>query len=224
MKRTETATPPSSKRKAVFPITGWLLAMLSWAMLLAPNGAMAAIYTFVDENGTVHFTNAPTDSRYRPSRIGGPSRSGKAIKAGNPRLYEEHIRRAASRYEMDPMLIKAVIKTESNFDCMAVSSKGAKGLMQLMPGTASDLKVWDPFDPQENIYGGTSYLRQMLARFGGNLRLALAAYNAGPTRVEASRGIPMIPETQQYVTTVIHHYRQMTATAPHSTGWLRAAN
>ena len=208
-------------------MAGQLLTVLVWALLLAPDGAQAAIYTFVDHQGTVHFTNVPNDPRYklgviRPQFRG--SSSGRASKAGDPRLYEEHIQRAANRYEMDPLLIKAVIKTESNFDCQAISSKGAQGLMQLMPGTAADLNVFDPFDPQENIFGGTNYLRQMMARFGGNLRLALAAYNAGPGKVEAAQGIPLIPETQQYVAKVIQHYRQMTAAAAPSSRWLGAAN
>jgi len=211
------------KTKALMP--GWLLLILFWAFLLAPDGAWAAIYTFVDQHGTVHFTNVPNDPRYKPGVIRSQFRGvSRAARAGDPRLYEEHIQRAARRYEMDPLLIKAVIKTESNFDCQAVSSKGAKGLMQLMPDTAADLNVWNPFDPQENIFGGTNYLRQMMARFGGNLRLALAAYNAGPSRVEAAQGIPLIPETQQYVATVIQHYRQMTAAAAPASRWLGAAN
>jgi len=207
----------------------WLL-LLVLALALPPAAAWADIYTFTDQNGTVHFTNVPNDPRFRTkiteSRFRRPTGSVIARRStpGDPKLYEQHIQRAASHYAMDPLLIKAVIKTESDFDCHAVSPKGAKGLMQLMPGTAADLNVWNPFDPQENIYGGTNYLRQMLARFGGNLPLALAAYNAGPARVEASRGIPQIPETQQYVKRVIHHYRQMSATHQPSYSWLRAAN
>ena len=213
------------KRKERALMAGRLLTILAWALLLAPDFAQAAIYTFVDQQGTVHFTNVPNDPRYRPE----PERphyrrSSRPARAGDPRLYEEHIRRAAKRYEMDPLLIKAVIKTESNFDCMAVSSKGAQGLMQLMPETAADLNVWNPFDPQENIYGGTNYLCQMMTRFGGNIRLALAAYNAGPSRVEAAQGIPMIPETQQYVAKVLQHYRQLTAAAASPSRWLGAAN
>ena len=206
-------------------MAGRFLAVLVWAILLAPDGAQAAIYTFVDQQGTVHFTNVPNDPRYKPGVIRPQfRRSSNASRGGDPRLYEEHIQRAASRYEMDPLLIKAVIKTESNFDCLAVSSKGAQGLMQLMPGTAADLNVWDPFDPKENIFGGTNYLCQMMTRFGGNIRLALAAYNAGPGRVEAAQGIPLIPETQQYVAKVLQHYRQMTAAASPSSRWLGAAN
>ena len=203
---------------------GRLLAVLVWTMLLVPDSAWATIYTFVDKHGTVHFTNVPNDPRYKAGVVRPQSRGSRSPRPGDPRLYEEHIQRAASHYAMDPLLIKAVIKTESNFDCMAVSSKGAQGLMQLMPGTAADLNVWNPFDPKENIFGGTNYLRQMLARFGGNIRLALAAYNAGPNRVEAAQGIPLIPETQQYVARVLQHYRQMSAASSPSSRWLGAAN
>lgn len=220
----QTRKPSRRKGKRRALMAGHLLTALVWTLLLAPDGAQAAIYTFVDQQGTVHFTNVPNDPRYRPEAIRPQYRRSRVARAGDPRLYEEHIRRAASRYEMDPLLIKAVIKTESNFDCMAVSSKGAQGLMQLMPETAADLNVWNPFDPQANIFGGTNYLCQMMARFGGNLKLALAAYNAGPGKVEAAQGIPLIPETQQYVAKVLQHYRQMTAAASPSSRWLGAAN
>jgi soluble lytic murein transglycosylase-like protein len=182
------------------------------AMLGAPPAAQATIYTFVDENGTVHFTNVPKNSRYNYRLIGAAAGSGRPARAGDPRLYDEHISRAASAHDVDPLLVKAVIKVESNFDNLAVSRKGAKGLMQLMPGTAADLNVFDPFDPRANIFGGTSYLRQMLERFGGDVRLALAAYNAGPARVESAGGIPRIAETRQYVERVLGHYRRLSGT------------
>ncbi|MFZ5774642.1 MAG: transglycosylase SLT domain-containing protein [Thermodesulfobacteriota bacterium] len=186
------------------------------AVLLLSEVAQATIYTFVDARGTVHFTNVPNDPRYQKGivvpaslRMAARRPAPRSSVGADPRLFEEYILQAANRYAVDPQLVKAVIRVESNFDHRAVSSKGAMGLMQLMPGTASDLNVCDPFDPEANIHGGTCYLRQMLDRFGGDIRLALAAYNAGPGRVEEAMGIPMIPETQQYVGRVLQHYRQM---------------
>lgn len=118
----------------------------------------------------------------------------------------------ARRHALDPRLVAAVIKVESDFERKAVSSSGAQGLMQLMPQTAAELGVGDPFDPAQNIAGGTRYLRQMLDRFG-RLELALAAYNAGPRAVEKHRGIPPFAETQRYVQKVMSAYREM-ATLP----------
>jgi soluble lytic murein transglycosylase-like protein len=122
-----------------------------------------------------------------------------------PYSFDRHIQRAARAHQVAPMLIKAIIKTESNFNPRAVSSQGAQGLMQRMPGTARDLKVKDPFDAGQNIYGGTRYIRQMLDCYQGNLRLSLAAYNAGPGRVKKT--VPRIPETVAYVSKVMRLYR-----------------
>lgn len=109
------------------------------------------------------------------------------------------IDREATRHKLDVRLIQAVIETESAYSPCAVSPVGAMGLMQLMPGTAEGLQVSDPFDPSQNITAGTQYLKQMMERYGGDISKALAAYNAGPGRVDAAGGIPSIPETQEYV-------------------------
>lgn len=116
---------------------------------------------------------------------------------------------AAETHKVDPLLVKAVIKAESNFDPTAVSPKGARGLMQLMPGTARDMDVTDAFDPQQNIAGGTRYLGQMISNYNGNIVLGLAAYNAGPGRVTQTGMTRYIPETLLYVAKVIDNYRQL---------------
>jgi soluble lytic murein transglycosylase-like protein len=116
---------------------------------------------------------------------------------------EKSIQQAAAKYNLSPGLIRSVIRAESNFQPDAVSSAGAKGLMQLMPETAKELGVTNPFDIQQNIDGGSRYLRQMLDRFGGDLKLALAAYNAGPGAVEQYNGNVPYAETLQYVKRVL---------------------
>jgi soluble lytic murein transglycosylase len=117
------------------------------------------------------------------------------------------ISRFSRQHQLHPALIRAVIKAESDFDPMAVSRAGAVGLMQLMPQTAVQLEVQDLFDPEDNIGGGTKYLRQLLDRFRGNLPLALAAYNAGEHVVDRYRALPPIDETRQYVRKVLRYYR-----------------
>jgi hypothetical protein len=187
---------------------GFIVAVL----LAAP--VQAEMYMYADERGVVHFTNVPGDSRYQP--VARPRRFGAALgdSAITTALIPDHdafdavIRAAGSRYEVDPLLIKSVIRAESNFDCLAVSRKGAQGLMQLMPETADDMQVFDPFDPQENINGGTRYLRKMLGLFNDDLRLALAAYNAGPTRVIKLGRVPGIKETENYVRRVQLFYEE----------------
>lgn len=116
--------------------------------------------------------------------------------------YEGLIVEAARRFRLDPNLIRAVIRAESAFNPFAVSRAGALGLMQLMPEVAEELGVTDPFDPRENIFGGSLYLRRLLDHHHGNIELAVASYNAGPTAVRRHRGIPPYPETRKYVKNV----------------------
>ncbi|HEX2055772.1 MAG TPA: lytic transglycosylase domain-containing protein [Nitrospiraceae bacterium] len=112
----------------------------------------------------------------------------------------------AKQYRLEPALLRAVIKVESGFNPTAVSPKGARGLMQLMPPTAAALNVLDPFDPGENIRAGAGELRRLLDRFGGNLKLALAAYHAGETRVSRSISVPPFPSTKRYIREVLRYY------------------
>ncbi|MFP4085795.1 MAG: lytic transglycosylase domain-containing protein [Desulfobacteraceae bacterium] len=162
----------------------------------------ADIYCYEDENGVLHFTNVRTDSRYRIF-----SRSARRSPAQYIEDFADIIRTASRKYQVDPCLIKAIIKAESDFDHMAVSHKGAQGLMQLMPQTAVAMAVQDPFDPKENILGGTCYFSMLLKRFKNDRVLALAAYNAGPERVESCRGVPPFRETKDFVDKVLAYYR-----------------
>ena len=120
--------------------------------------------------------------------------------------YDDIIKAASDRYKIPEELIKAVIKQESNFKEDAVSNKGAVGMMQLMPQTSDVLGVEDPFDAEQNIFGSTQYLRQLIDLYGGNLNKALAAYNAGPNRVDNE--IPDIPETLGFIESVLDNYNK----------------
>ena len=175
-------------------------------LVAAPAAADRQIYTFVDERGVTHFTNLPPrDERYQPI----PRRERHGFSHGRiPKYggYDGLIGLTARENQVQPALVKAVIAAESNFDPGAVSRKGARGLMQLMPETAEQLGIADPHQPTDNVRGGTRYLRSMLDRYG-DLSRALAAYNAGPSAVDRYGGVPPYRETQDYVNRVLTYYR-----------------
>jgi soluble lytic murein transglycosylase-like protein len=170
--------------------------------------AAAEVYRLKAPDGTVYFTNAPTDPQYR--RMDGTSTGSEAgwlrLPRGDTRPYLNEIIEASNRYGVPDRLVTAVIRAESGFNPRAVSRKGAQGLMQLMPATASTLGVRNSFDPRENIHGGVRHLRGLIDRFPGNLPLAIAAYNAGEKAVITYGGIPPYPETQDYVGKVMRLY------------------
>lgn len=182
-----------------------IAALLLVLLLAGITPAEADIYRYVDANGRVQFTDTPTHGRWNMYRKEGPSTS-----TGH-RSYRDIIRRYANSYSLEEALVKAVIKVESDYQPRVVSKKGALGLMQLIPETAKSLKVRNPFDPSENIRGGSQYLRRMLDLFNNDLELALAAYNSGPSTVQRYGGIPPYDETRNYVKKVKHYldyYRQ----------------
>jgi soluble lytic murein transglycosylase len=179
-----------------------LAVIVTLSFLLLPCWpANGDVYRYKDKNGVWHFTNIKTDARYKIYLRESKKKAAEYIKA-----YDNIIHEASKRFGVSSSLIKAVIKAESGFNHRAVSHKGAKGLMQLMPSTADHMDVRNPFNPEENIFGGTRYLSLLLKRFKNNLRLALAAYNAGPEAVETHRGIPPFPETRTFVKRVLSYY------------------
>ena len=206
----------------------FLFPLFILALLLASGSmAEAQMYRYVDKDGVLHFTNVPTmpnhvktptlppyaaslmsNNAYSiTSRSFYPYRSFvRSCSIMNQGFFDPHIQYACQRYGLDYKLVKAVIAAESAFDPVALSPKGAMGLMQLMPGTSRDMGVLDPFDPTQNIDGGARYLRLLLDPFNNNIVLALAAYNAGPEAVQKHNGIPPYEETRNYVQRVLDLY------------------
>jgi len=185
--------------------------MLSLSIIPIANSSYADFYSYVDQKGVHHYTNIPpTDKRYKLKwRTKKASVKPNGIYAYS-KSYEEEILRAAKRHNLDPDLVKAVIKVESNFNSSAISRKGAIGIMQLMPDTADDYNVSNPFNPKENIDGGTKYLKKLMEMFSGDLELALAAYNAGENAViKYGFRVPPYSETINYVEKVLMHYNNL---------------
>lgn len=196
-----------------------MIALIVIFLLIQPAGLFADIYKYIDENGTICFTDSlPKDKKAilvlkedlrkksgKKDNIILTSSKRPNISAVAPAIsfYENLAFKIAKEYSLDPALIKAVITAESNWDPFALSKKGAMGLMQLMPSTAQILNVKNPYDPEENIRAGIRYLKYLLEKFNGDIVLAIAAYNAGPTIVERFGRIPPINETLQYVKKVL---------------------
>jgi soluble lytic murein transglycosylase len=179
-----------------------------------PLRAPAEIYMYRGPDGTMHFSNAPAKRGYRPyatERAPSSSRLYRIVDRQRHQAFDDLIVSSAARHRVDPALVKAVIRAESDFIPYARSPKGALGLMQLMPATARQHNVGHILDPAQNIEGGTQHLRLLLDQYRGNVRLALAAYNAGGGAVQRYGGIPPYPETIEYLQRVLRyreHYRQ----------------
>lgn len=198
---------PGGKPRAAHAACVLGLACAALVLAAGPAAARAddGIFKRVDPRGVVHFTNVrPGDgwTQVRPPR--GLHRSGRVRPV---RTYDPLIARAAREAGIPPALVKAVIHAESAFDPSAVSPKGAMGLMQLMPETARELGVRDPFAAEENVRGGTRYLGSLHRRYASWTH-TLAAYNAGPTAVDRYRGVPPFAETREYVRRVLSYYRR----------------
>lgn len=181
------------------------------ALSLNTGEAQADFYSYVDADGKLHLTNTPSSNflkeennkfKWHMSERGGDD-SGESYLS-----YDELIRKISRKYNMDPELIKAVIKAESNFNPKAVSRAGARGLMQLMPDTARYLGVKDIDDPKDNVDGGVRYLKYLMKKFDNDLSLVLAAYNAGEDVVRKYKGIPPYKETKLYVKKVLAYKKK----------------
>jgi soluble lytic murein transglycosylase-like protein len=213
--------PRAPRSRAPRRVLSSLAALVSLGALALglPGQASADIFSFTDAEGVVHFANRPVrDGRYRlylksPERRHGGSAGVTPFLPSDTSSerftrYDEWIRQAATLYQIPAELVRAVILVESNFDPRAVSPTGAQGLMQMMPETALRMQVRDAFDPRENIFGGTRYLRVLANMFNGDLELTVAGYNAGEAAVVRYAGIPPYEETQGYVTRVLTYYRR----------------
>jgi soluble lytic murein transglycosylase-like protein len=165
------------------------------------------VYSYVDDDGVHNFTNIPPKGAVRDLKTNNPvAFRGPAGAAGRDARYDSIIEKYAGQFRLDPSLVRSMIKTESDFDEQAVSPKGARGLMQLMPATARRVGVQNSFDPDQNIRGGMQHMRVLLDRFDNNLELSLAAYNAGENLVQRIGRIPHIRETHDYVRKITKKY------------------
>jgi len=184
---------------------GCLLSIVSYS-----SEVFADVYKYTDKNGRIYFTDRPPSKKYKLIIRTRPKSYSSALKvlAVNKKKYSPIIAVAAKKYNIDEALIHAVIRAESAYDARAVSSAGAVGLMQLMPGTAKQYGAKNRKDPMQNVFAGTRYLKYLLGLFPQNLKLAIAAYNAGENTVKRYKNkIPPYPETQKYVRQVMKFYK-----------------
>ena len=194
--------PKERKPFALFPLLACLLLFFTMSFW-SPFTAGATVAAYMDVQGNLHYMQGKSSRTNKKIAINRPFP--RSTRESTPQTINTFIQAAATEHGIDPLLIKAIIKAESNFDPTAVSPQGAQGLMQLMPATAKDLQVSNPFDPQENITGGAKYLRFLLDSYRWDVELSLAAYNAGPGNVK--QAIPNIPETRAYVAKVLSNYQ-----------------
>jgi soluble lytic murein transglycosylase-like protein len=192
---------------------GRLIIGFFFIFLFVGSPLYADIYMYIDKNGVIHYTNVPVESEgnsvkfllYQKEVIR-EKKQFDIFDNNDFNSIDSYIFEASHYYDVSFPLIKAIIKVESDFNTMAISKKGAMGLMQIMPFNFKELSIRDPFDPWENIMGGVSYFKNMLTKFNGDLSLSLAAYNAGPNAVDKYGSIPPYPETINYVEKVLKYY------------------
>jgi len=204
-------------RKKLFVLAGVSLL----AILCQPRLGRADIYQYTDDKGVIHFSNVSVGNSKKFKRVktepaaqreqeaaARPAIASSAPRqsSGAPAAYADIINTACDRHGVDPALVHAIVKVESDFNPTALSSKGAMGLMQLMPQTAMNMNVSNSFNPNENIDGGVKYLKYLMDRYEGNLSLALAAYNSGETAVKKWGTVPPFRETQNYVQRILKIY------------------
>lgn len=184
-----------------------LLGGLLLCPFLAPAAKADKIVVLLDETGHKIYVNTGENSTSVDWMKRSFHPSGFPISGRVPANIDQLVEQTAIRFQVDPELIRAIIRVESDYDPKAVSRKGAMGLMQLVPATALRFGVVNPFDPKQNLDGGVNYLKYLMGLFGGDLSLALAAYNAGEHSVQRSGGVPAFPETQNYVRKVTSIYK-----------------
>jgi soluble lytic murein transglycosylase-like protein len=204
------------------PIISCAVVLIAATLYTTPAEAASKIYTFVDGDGIRHYTDVPDNNRYKllvlsPRDMTQSGQYYDQSLMARATQYDSIIEKAALSAAVEPNLLRAVIVVESGFNSRAVSKRGAVGLMQLMPATATRFGVSNPYDPKQNVHAGARYLKFLIDRFGQDVRLALAAYNAGEEAVDRNGGrIPPFAETMAYVPRVMKIYR-MLAEQPRTT-------